>query len=85
MLGAHNVNDAVEVRAHAHATLSFLNTHARACVGFVLRAGKFWPLRSRAASVRGVSTKSASGVAQQLKKHNFDDGDAASRRQRKGA
>eukprot|EP00965_Chrysotila_dentata_P134127 4435715-Pleurochrysis_carterae.AAC.1 len=29
-LGAHNVNDAVELRAHAHATLSFLNTHARA-------------------------------------------------------
>eukprot|EP00965_Chrysotila_dentata_P104345 3445575-Pleurochrysis_carterae.AAC.2 len=79
-LGAHNVNDAVEVRAHAPATLSFLNTHARLCQWVLFCAqenfGRFDHVLHR---FRGVSTESASGVTQQLKMHDFDEGDAASR------
>eukprot|EP00965_Chrysotila_dentata_P210385 6185857-Pleurochrysis_carterae.AAC.1 len=77
-LGAHNVNDAAEVSAHAHAALSFLNTHVRACVGSVLRAEKFWPVRSRAASALRRVHEVGLGP-------RFRRGDAASRRQRKGA
>eukprot|EP00965_Chrysotila_dentata_P012309 404782-Pleurochrysis_carterae.AAC.1 len=62
-IGAHNINDAVEVRERAH-------TH-------VGNFGRYDHVLHR---FRNVSTESASGVAQEMLMHDFDDSDAAARR-----
>eukprot|EP00965_Chrysotila_dentata_P135096 4467328-Pleurochrysis_carterae.AAC.1 len=56
--------------------------HNCACVRLSLQ-GNFGRLDQVLHSFRGVSTESASGIAQQLKMHDFDEGDAAARRKHK--
>eukprot|EP00965_Chrysotila_dentata_P046195 1535585-Pleurochrysis_carterae.AAC.1 len=57
-----------------------MHTHAHTCLALQANFGRLDHVLHR---FRGISTESASGVAQQMRMHYFDEGDTRARRKGK--